>query len=285
MLIAKGGDTISMMGLMFLFKTGLGWDDSRDQRRPTSPGLHAWNKHVAECTRDVEWTHTHSTASQPTTTGGTKSGRSHLFGCTRRSSLIQFRHTLMASSRTNEATETMMNITHDTMKSPKPEPSTARRSSMVTGYTWPYSKNRIPLSCELNRSRKRERPMTNRRIKDIHNSLEPTPHVQQGSNLHLVVLEYFLIRAGLMRKFRKAWLPYFWRSGQRDTRIEEFNEEVGGWLPLLPEVAVPQLTEMLADVVHRKSATAGSLDGWGWRELKVLPVAWYDGLARILTIG
>ena len=39
---------------------------------------------------------------------------------------------------------------------------------------------------------------------------------------------------------------------------------------------------MLADVVLRKSATAGSLDGWGWRELKVLPVAWYDQLARIL---
>ena len=30
-------------------------------------------------------------------------------------------------------------------------------------------------------------------------------------------------------------------------------------------------------------ATAGGLDGWVWRELKVLPVAWYDGLARILT--
>ena len=41
---------------------------------------------------------------------------------------------------------------------------------------------------------------------------------------------------------------------------------------------------MLADVVLRKSATAGSLDGWGWRELKVLPVAWYDELARILTM-
>ena len=26
----------------------------------------------------------------------------------------------------------------------------------------------------------------------------------------------------------------------------------------------------------RKGATAGSLDGWGWRELKVLPVSWYD---------
>ena len=29
--------------------------------------------------------------------------------------------------------------------------------------------------------------------------------------------------------------------------------------------------------------TAGSLDGWGWRELKVLPVSWFDGLARILS--
>ena len=40
---------------------------------------------------------------------------------------------------------------------------------------------------------------------------------------------------------------------------------------------------MLADVVQRKSASAGSLDGWGWRELKVLSVSWYDELARILT--
>ena len=40
---------------------------------------------------------------------------------------------------------------------------------------------------------------------------------------------------------------------------------------------------MLADVVQRKGATAGSLDGWAWRELKVLPVSWFDELARILT--
>ena len=33
-----------------------------------------------------------------------------------------------------------------------------------------------------------------------------------------------------------------------------------------------------------RAATASSLDGWGWRELKVLPVAWYDQLARILTV-
>ena len=85
-------------------------------------------------------------------------------------------------------------------------------------------------------------------------------------------------------EFRKAWLPYFCRSGQREASLEEFDSEVEGWLPLLPEVSLPCLTgQMLADVVQSKGATAGSLDGWGWKELKVLPVSWYDGLARILT--
>ena len=59
-----------------------------------------------------------------------------------------------------------------------------------------------------------------------------------------------------------------------------------GWLPLLPEVSLLRLTgQMLADVVQRKGVTASSLDGWGWRELKVLPLSWYDELARILTNG
>ena len=55
-------------------------------------------------------------------------------------------------------------------------------------------------------------------------------------------------------------------------------------MPVLPDVDLPRLTgQMLYDVVHRKSATAGSLDGWGWKELKVLPLSWYDELARILS--
>ena len=49
-------------------------------------------------------------------------------------------------------------------------------------------------------------------------------------------------------------------------------------------VHLPRLTgQMLADVVLRKGVSAGSLDGWGWRELKALPVSWFDELARILT--
>ena len=84
-------------------------------------------------------------------------------------------------------------------------------------------------------------------------------------------------------EFRKAWPRYFCHSGQRETGLEEFTHEVEGWLPL-PEVALRRLTgEMLADVVHRKGAIAGSLDGWGWREFKALPVSWFDGLARILS--
>ena len=90
--------------------------------------------------------------------------------------------------------------------------------------------------------------------------------------------------AGIDAEFRKAWLPYFCRSEQRETNLHEFNDECVGWLPHLDEFFLPALTgDMLFEVVRRKSATAGSLDGWGWRELKVLPVAWFDSLARILT--
>ena len=104
------------------------------------------------------------------------------------------------------------------------------------------------------------------------------PHTPGGSGV-LVDL------AKIDEEFRKAWLPYFCRSGKGIPAFEEFNLEVEGWLPLLPEFELPRLTgQMLADDVQRKGATAGSFDGWGWKELKVLPVAWYDELARILSL-
>ena len=49
--------------------------------------------------------------------------------------------------------------------------------------------------------------------------------------------------------------------------------------------------QMLSDVVHRKSATAGSLDGWGWRELRFCLflglMSWLEFLLwlRILVFG
>ena len=69
-----------------------------------------------------------------------------------------------------------------------------------------------------------------------------------------------------MKNFRNAWLPFFFcRSGQREANLEEFVFEVEEWLPLLTEFHLPRLTvQVLADVVQRKGATAGSLDGWGW---------------------
>ena len=39
----------------------------------------------------------------------------------------------------------------------------------------------------------------------------------------------------------------------------------------------------LFQVVRCKTAAAGSLDGWGWRELKSLLVPRFDGLARIFA--
>ena len=34
--------------------------------------------------------------------------------------------------------------------------------------------------------------------------------------------------AGIDEEFRKAWLPYFCRSGQRDTSLEEFDRRLMG---------------------------------------------------------
>ena len=49
-------------------------------------------------------------------------------------------------------------------------------------------------------------------------------------------------------EFRKAWLPFFCRSGQRETSLDEFEFEVRGWLPVLPEVHLPRLTgQILAE--------------------------------------
>ena len=76
--------------------------------------------------------------------------------------------------------------------------------------------------------------------------LVPKPHLSPGGSGVLAD------SARIGEELRKAWLPYFCRSGQRDTILEEFDREFDGWPPLLPEVHLPRLTgQMLADVVRR----------------------------------
>ena len=87
-------------------------------------------------------------------------------------------------------------------------------------------------------------------------------------------------------KFREAWMPYFSRSSRGSADLDDFSQEVaGGWLPVLDVFHLPPLTgDVLAEVVRGKKSTSGGLDGWGWRELKALPLHWFDGLARILRL-
>ena len=39
-----------------------------------------------------------------------------------------------------------------------------------------------------------------------------------------------------------------------------------------------------SEFVQKKKPTAASLDGWVWREFKSLPLAWFDKLAKILSL-
>ena len=85
-------------------------------------------------------------------------------------------------------------------------------------------------------------------------------------------------------QFRKAWLPFFCRVGRGVADLSVFDREVGGWLPRLGEFDCPPLLGSdLYYVVQHKRASASGLDGWGWRDLKAFPEAWFDWLAVVLS--
>ena len=85
----------------------------------------------------------------------------------------------------------------------------------------------------------------------------PAPFLQCNPHLTLGGSGVLSDPARIDEEFRKAWLPYFCRSGQRETSLDEFNVESGEWLPHLEEVSLPTLTgDMLFEVVKKKSATA-----------------------------
>ena len=70
----------------------------------------------------------------------------------------------------------------------------------------------------------------------------PTPFLQCQPHLTPGGSGVLADPARIDEEFRKAGLPNFCRSGQREANLEEFtHEEVEGWLPLLPEVSLPNL--------------------------------------------
>ena len=82
-----------------------------------------------------------------------------------------------------------------------------------------------------------------------------------------ILVEPHLIDA----EFRKAWMPFFCRSGH--------------FLPQEPYLGLPRITGRdLQEVARAKKSTAGGLDGWAWNEIKALPLPWFSGLAILLNL-
>ena len=86
-------------------------------------------------------------------------------------------------------------------------------------------------------------------------------------------------------EFRKAWMPYFCRSGHPEVSSDRFLDFIGHFLPQHDFLDLPQITGRdLQDVARAKKATAGGLDGWAWNEIKALPLPWFSGLAILLSL-
>ena len=76
----------------------------------------------------------------------------------------------------------------------------------------------------------------------------------------------------IVAEFRKAWVPFFCKSGHPVVTADQFLDSVGLLLPQEPFVGLPRITGRdLQEVAWDKKSTAGGLDGWAWNELKALP--------------
>ena len=114
----------------------------------------------------------------------------------------------------------------------------------------------------------------------------PAPYLvcnpKQTPGLSGILVQPALIDA----QFRKAWMPFFRRGEREHVTPQGFLEFNGDFLEQAPIIDMPVLTgEDLHSMVFAKKATSGGLDGWGWNELKALPLSWYVGLAWILRLA
>ena len=95
-----------------------------------------------------------------------------------------------------------------------------------------------------------------------------------------ILVEPHLIDA----EFRKAWMPFFCRSGQVVT-VDQFLAFVDPFFTQETVIDLPRTTgQDLLDVAGAKRSTAGGLDGWAWNEVKALPFPWFSGLAILLNM-
>ena len=96
-----------------------------------------------------------------------------------------------------------------------------------------------------------------------------------------ILVEPHLIDA----EFRKAWMPFFCRSGHPVVTSDQYLDFVCHFLPQEPSLDLPRITERdLQDVARAKTSTAGGLDGWAWHELKALQLPWFSGLIILLGL-
>ena len=96
-----------------------------------------------------------------------------------------------------------------------------------------------------------------------------------------ILVEPHLIDA----EFRKAWMPFFCRSGHPVVTTDQFLAFVGHLLPQEPLLHLPHITGRdLQEVAGAKKSTAGGLDGWAWNEIKALLLLWVSGLAVLLEL-
>ena len=96
-----------------------------------------------------------------------------------------------------------------------------------------------------------------------------------------ILVEPHLIDA----EFRKAWLPFFCRSGHPVVTVDQYLSFVHPFLAQEAELDLPPISgKELQEYARAKKSTAGGLDGWAWNEVQALPLSLFSALAILLNL-
>ena len=81
-------------------------------------------------------------------------------------------------------------------------------------------------------------------------------------------------------EFRKAWMPFFCRSGHLVVAVDQFL--VDPFLPQEADLDLPRISgQDLLDTDRAEKSTAGGLDGWACNEVEALPLPYWCLAARV----